>query len=186
MELQHIPDHIERALANLTSQFQHSPNIRALVRASVARVQNIEDAAWSTLADRYLSTAHGALLDQYGKIVGAGRGGLDDSAYRMIIGARILGNLSSGSIERLLDIYQILQGGQPVAVQEVYPNTLIFSTEHPNPSTPEQRARTRRWMHEVKKGGIALELIEAAPDYFGFFDDPNALGFSQGRLAGVI
>lgn len=187
MELQYIPDHIEQALGNLESQFARAPNIRAVVRATVARVQELEDAAWSTLVERYLASASGAALEQYGKIVGVGRGGLSDAAYRQMIGARILGNLSSGSIDRLLDIYQILQGGRPVSVAEVYPNALIFSAEQPSPTTAEERRRTRDWMHQVKKAGVALTLIEAASvGSFGFLGAADNLGFNEGTLSGVI
>lgn len=187
MQLQYIPDHIERALANLTSQFQRSPNIKAIVRASVWRVQEIEDAAWSTLMDRTLSSAQGASLEQYGRIVGVARGGLDDDAYRTMIHARILGNRASGAVARLIEVWRLLNASAPVSVREHYPNTLIFSVDQPHPTTPEQRLLTRQWMRQIKKAGVAIELVESPhAGGFGFVGSADSLGFNQGIFAGVI
>lgn len=186
MPINYIPDHVARAEANLESQFQQSPNLRAVLRAIVGEVQALEDAVYSTTVDRFLENARGVQLDQYGRVLGANRGGLSDTAYRQILSASILGNRSSGSIARLLDIYRILNGGGAVDVDQVYPNTLIFYALQPQATTAEQRGRIRDWMQQCKKAGVALKLIEAPTDYFGFYDDPNALGFSQGRFAGVI
>lgn len=186
MPVDYIPNHVERALGNLESQFQRSPNLKAVLRAIIAEVQVLEDAIFSAAVDRYLESARGAQLDQYGKVLGAGRGGLTDRIYRQILGARILGNLSSGSVPRLLDIYRILNGGAPADVQTPPPNTLIFSTERDTPTTPDERRRIARWMHQVKKAGVRLVMVEASPGYFGFADDPDALGFDDGFFAGVI
>jgi len=186
MTIDYIFDHVARAEANLESQFQNSPNLKAVLRAIVGEVQALEDAIYSTTVDRFLENARGVQLDQYGRVLGAGRGGLSDNAYRQILSARILGNRSSGSIARLLDIYRILNGGGEVDVDQVYPNTLIFYALHPQSTTAEQRRRIRDWMRAAKKAGVSLKLIEAPDDYFGFFADPNALGFSQGRFAGAI
>lgn len=186
MTFLHIPDHVARAEANLESQFQDSPNLRAVLRAIVDEVQVLEDAAYTAVVDRFLDGAGGAQLDQYGRVLGARRGGLSDTAYRQILHARILGNRSSGSIARLLDIYRILNGGADVDVDQFYPNTLAFYALHPQATTAEQRRRIREWMQRTKKAGVALILIEAPTNYFGFFDDPDALGFNEGSFAGVI
>lgn len=186
MIVDHIPDHVDRALSNLESQFQDSPNLKAVLRAIVGEVQVLEDATFLSTVDRFLGNATGAQLDQYGRVLGARRGELSDTAYRHILHARILGNRSSGSIVRLLDIYRILNGGADVDVEQVYPNTLIFSAVQTAPTSPDERRRIRDWMHKVKKAGVVLYLAEAPDNYFGFFDNPNAFGFDEGGLAGVI
>jgi len=184
--IEHIPNHVERALANIESQFDRSPNLRTLARLLIGQVQDFEDAVWSTYADRMLDAAEGAQLDLYGKVLGASRIGLGDARYRQILKARLLGNLSSGEVKRLLLIWSILQDTDAIDVAEYHPNTLIFTSMRDKPLTAEEQRRTGQWMRAVKKGGVSLAMVDAPTDYFGFEADPDAEGFGDGTFAEVI
>lgn len=180
------PDHIEVGLAMLESQFDDSPNLRGLIRACLRFLQDIEDMIFETWADRLLETAAGAQLDQYGDVLGAPRNGLGDVAYRRILRVQILANLSSGSIDRLLQIWKALEATDEVDADEYDPRTVIYSAVRATVSSATERARTKGMMLSAKKGGIEVQLIEATDGYFGFKDDPDAEGFGEGEFAEVL
>jgi hypothetical protein len=52
--------------------------------------------------------------------------------------------------------------------------------------TDAEMRRVRRMMTDAKAAGVAMELIEAAPGYFGFVEDSRAGAFDIGTFSRVI
>lgn len=181
----HIPDHKARAVAMLLSQFQDKPRIVALVEALAEGVQLQEDDTFSLIVSRTLKASAGALLDQWGTLVGEPRGGFEDIDYRRFIDARMLANRSEGTLDHLIAVLALATGA-PVKSDELSPMTIVLRAFTPAPMSSPVRERVRRLMFDIKTGGRALELVEAPAGYFGFRADPSAEGYSRGVWARLI
>lgn len=181
-----ILDYEQRAIALLESQFQNSPNLHAVVRMIAREIQALEYAIWSVEVERYLGGATGAQLDQWGAIVGAARNGVDDEVYRRVIRARILTNMSTGTIEDLFAIYRELTNDDTASVEVLPPNTLLFSTITGGVLPEYLITLLEKYLRIGKKAGIRLYLVQAEEGYFGFAGNPEALGFDEGKFARLI
>ncbi len=106
--LEWTASHGDAGVALLLMQFKGKPLMEATVRALLAGVQDLEDATWQVLTERWLDTAIGEQLDLLGSIVGLGRRGWTDSTYRTLIRAQILVLRSSGTWPELFAILEAL------------------------------------------------------------------------------
>lgn len=97
------------AVANLVEQFRNTTNLDAFVSAFVDQIQDAENGAFELITERTLAAAEGVQLDGIGQIVGLARGGLSDADYRIRLQAQILINLSSGTIDEILEIIILLE-----------------------------------------------------------------------------
>jgi hypothetical protein len=108
MALEQITDHADRAVARLAKQHRGKTRTEALVRALAGTTQAVENALLQLLAERTLSAAAGAQLDQLGAIVGVERGVLDDAAFRVRINTQIRINRSSGTGNDILEVFRLV------------------------------------------------------------------------------
>lgn len=106
-DYEYIPDHEERAVNRLASQFR-KPLIEGMLKALVKPMQGIEDAGKDVQELRWLDTATGVQLDLFGTIVGEPRGGKEDETYRRFLRARILINTSEGLAEQVIKIFNTI------------------------------------------------------------------------------
>jgi len=186
MEPVHIHDHVEQALALLLEQFKDKPNLEALVDALVTQVQDLEDVFHALIYERLPDTAIGAQLEQIGELVGELRGGLSDEDFRRFIRARIQVNLSCGEPERLIGVLKTLTGADNVQLEQCHPTTAILFYEVASALTTSLRTRIKTQMYDAVGAGVQLHIVEHGPEYFGFLDDPDALGLDEGFLAEEI
>lgn len=106
-ELAWVESHCEDGTALLLSQFRDKPRLEAALCALLAGVQDLDDAAWSLLTERWLATAVGVQLDRIGLILDYPRQGWYDETYRVLLGAQILTLRSKGrwqDLARILDV----------------------------------------------------------------------------------
>lgn len=172
MTISHTTDTEARTLALLLAQFQDKPRIRALMSVIAAQIQALEDAHDQLLNDRTIEAATDATLDMIGRIVGEGRAGLDDDAYRARIRVRLLINRSNakhGEILRAVSLFEGLEDdAEIVELAEVFPAgmRLTYNGE-PSTSVGEITILLRR----MKGAGIRLDYIydtTAVEDVFEF------------------
>ena len=82
----HITDHAARAVASLLSVCQdEDAALTELVTILGDTVQDLEDAIWEVLVERYIAAAEGVQLDQWGVVLGRPRAGLSDTDYRRVL-----------------------------------------------------------------------------------------------------
>lgn len=170
-DLVYTPDYKARAVANLLSQYQRAPRIKALVEALAQGVQDCEDEGFNVLMSTTLVAATGAQLDQWGDLVGEARGNLTDPDYRRFITARIRANNSQGTTDEIIAIWSLV----------VFPFIEIRHHNYP-PATfelivlrddylaDEVAARVGTLLREVKPAGVAMMLIETIPGDAGFVE----------------
>lgn len=122
-------DHNARARGRLIAQYQGKSVPEAMMGLIGDRIQALDDIAYTVLHQHGLDTAWGFLLDDVGERVGLARNGLEDNAYRVRLGGRVLANASSGSYEdvrRVLDF--LMQGLYDVRLEQAPPATMILRT----------------------------------------------------------
>ena len=183
----YIFDHVDRALAAIVTKLE-KPNVCSLVRVAALEIEEFEDTAWAAIAERRLETAVGANLDQYGKLVGEPRNGLNDLDYRAFIGARIRSNLSNGTVGEMQVILGII-GRALTGVQylPLYPAAMSFGYVTETPAQDPVAARIVAQMTEVAPAGVEVAyIVEATEGYFGFDGDPEALGFNEGIFSRTL
>lgn len=182
----HITDHIAIALDRLPWRFSRTVT-KAFVEAVGEEIQLIEDACLDLIFERFLQSAQGAQLDQYGSILSTPRAGLNDSDYLALLLTRVLVNRSSGETNTLLKIVSRLLGlGDSVRLIQAYPASLYFNILVPflTPTTARRRAFVVSALQDAMAAGVGFGgVVEAQPQYFGFASDPDSLGFGEGTFA---
>lgn len=115
------------ALSNITDLFGRS-KLRALIQyrslvkyiadvgVLIAEAQELETAFWAFLGKLDLDVADGVWLDRLGGLIGEKREGVAvDGQLRAIIKARILANISHGTIQDILSVATAFIGTTPGA-----------------------------------------------------------------------
>ena len=120
-----------------------------------------------------IDTAVGAQLDAIGKYVGVRRGGIDDEDYRFFLRLKIIqntGNHSGDSVNSLL--FNIFGGD--VYVDDNANMTITYYVAE---------AEIDLFLFAVDRGflprpmAVGVDFIGFVPDFFGFDEDPDALGY---------
>lgn len=180
------PDWKARAVELLLAQHRNKPRIVALVQALAEGGQAVEDDFFSLAFSRVLSLATGAQLEQWGDLVGERRGGLSDPDYRRFIEARLLMNRTHGDTDTVIQIFGLITAPSVVKHHNHYPATAVLQAFRDDWLSEPVRRRVRRAMESIRPGGVAFQLIEILPGYFGWKDDPTSLGYDTGRFSRVI
>lgn len=179
----YIPNHKERAVADMLSQDRIKPRMVALVRASACMAQCLEDIAFDLLLSNSIENATGDLLDRWGRFVGAARGGLEDEAYRGFVRARLAANLSGGTVDELLRIFASITAPSKVWQEDLFPGAFALICERAQPLSDSLRARVRGLMRDLKAGGVGLTMIETTTNAFTYDNGP---GFGSGELSRIL
>src|SRR3569832_89859 len=125
-QLVYIPDHRDRMLASLLSQWRGKPRIEALIRALSVGVQFLEDMTFDLLVSRTIEGASGAQLDQWGQLVGQARLNMEDAEYKSVIRVKIIANSSEGTTDDLIQVLQLACEPCTVKHHECFPAGAVY------------------------------------------------------------
>jgi hypothetical protein len=183
----YIFDHVDQALAEIVTLLDQ-PNFRAFIKTSALEVQELETAIHDCIVERMLDRAVGVQLDQYGNVVGEPRNGLLDGEYRSFIRARISTNLSHGTPDEMTAILAVIgRAVSAVTYHPLFPAACAFDYATQVSNSADARERIVTQMTKAAPAGVLVDyIVEAQSEYFGFFDDPEALAFTEGWFAEVI
>lgn len=123
----------DAAPSNRLAQYiRGKPNMEALISAFRNRATELATTFADLITKRYLANATAAQLDVIGVIVGQARGDApDDATYKKYIQARILANRSSGSVEEIYDVLElILPAGATLALTDDCPAGFRLVVDH--------------------------------------------------------
>ncbi|MFW6031538.1 MAG: DUF2612 domain-containing protein [Myxococcota bacterium] len=154
----HVEDHAAEIPELLLTQFRGKPRIEDLAKALTSGVQGTEDAIHEVATERALSSAEGTQLDGVGEIVGRGRAGLSDDAYRAVLRAQVRVLLSSGTGEELLTIARLIMGADapgPVTWLERYPAAGAMVVDEVTPVAPSIMVEM---LQAARTGGVRLVM----------------------------
>ena len=101
-ELAHKRLHALEGVDRLLEQFKRKPLLEGALVVQLDEIQQLEDALWQLLTERWLDTSSGEQLDTIGRVVGLERDANDDQAFRLLLAVEILSLRSSGTGEQLL------------------------------------------------------------------------------------
>lgn len=186
-----ITDHVTQAQALPSWQMQAKANWRALLDATVTRVQLYEDATQDLVDGRGLETAVGVQLDALGHDVGQDRfGGAyglgePDADYRAKIKARIICNGSRGTASDLARVARALLGTNvlTVSVIDLPPAAFVLAVGVSVALTADEEDWLLDFVTDGRGAGIGLGGLAWYTDpVFGFDEDPDPMvaGFDDG------
>lgn len=187
MSLEQKAIHIEEAQANLVSQFQDKPILKALLASFVEQIQQLENVFFELLDLRYLTSgrrtrsqpAFGMQLDRIGSIVGEERQRRTDDAYRLAIDARIILNRTNGTPEDIIRLIRALVGDKEVEIIESFPAHFDAIVNDPIDVDP---FRVSTFVQSAKPAGVrGIFQWHQTNKPFGFEGDPEAFGFDDGK-----
>jgi hypothetical protein len=177
----HVGDHKERAVAELLFVNRMRPRIVALVRALAGGVQLLEDPMFDFITGWNVDLVSGDALDVFGTIVGEQRQGLDDATYRRFIRARVKANVSEGTRDELIEIWQLIMAADVVRYFDALPAGFSLYALRTTFLDDTTRGRAKAFMQDVKPAGVAMELIEGlSTNAFTYDDGP---GYDVGQYA---
>ena len=117
------------AKALLISQFKGKEKFEALVGALVSPLQTAEDDLFAIRYQQKLDYATGDMLDKWGEMVGITRQGRLDPEYLIQIKAKIAINVSTGTINEVADIFNLITGATHTEVFERFPREVAIFTD---------------------------------------------------------
>lgn len=126
----------EEKISLILSQFQEfSPILVEFILSFLKECNPLEDVFQDLLDEKDLDEAQGVFLDFIGTYVGENRNNRNDTDYRQAIKVRIAINTSSGTIEDLIGVLNLLFGQDvQVIVTRSAPASLSLFLGIPQPS----------------------------------------------------
>ncbi len=126
-----LGDYCGEGTSLLLAQFRR-PLIEALVCALSSGPQDVENATWQVLTERWLDDGLGVQLDRIGELLGLPRAGWDDDTYRALLRAQVLVLRSSGTWPDLFGVLAVV--GVDLALvthAEHYPAAILIVLGEP-------------------------------------------------------
>ena len=156
------------AEARILQQYEANTGILAMVDASAANYQLLENSLWTLQTMRALATAEGVQLDGIGQIVDLARNGLSDADYFTWLTAKILALSSDGSADRLLDIGALIAAGTWV-LGEYFPASFLMTA----PAPMANAALVASILSSARSAGVNGQML------YSLVDDADTFTFSD-------
>lgn len=155
--LSYIKTHEEIAVRKLAPPFWGKPFIAAGLLAFIREIQALEDTLWEMLELRTVANADLPRLKVLGRIVGQPRFGLAEEAYRTVIQARALANVSRGRASDVFAVLNVLLGEGSYGLVEVGNATLFLTAL--GPVTAAQAAMVELILPDTRAAGVGLLFL---------------------------
>ncbi len=179
----HITDHFERGLDRLIEQFRELPNLEALLEALIIPIQELEDVIFDMLDSRSIFNAMGLQLDLYGDLLNKARAGLADDEYRIVLLAKVAQNISEGTAEDVMQVYQLLMRASYVQYYEDPDHPATFSLTAIGASPIGSIDSIKAAVRGSKAGGTKIDLLQTITgNPLVFLDDPDPNGRGLGDV----
>jgi hypothetical protein len=177
-----MTNHVAAAKARLLQQYKHSERFSSLIEILFGQqIQEIEDAAYPFYGRLDIDGSQGVQLDGIGTIVGLARAGWDDALYRILLKAKVGKNVSRGTIEDVISVWQLLAQAGQIQVVETYPAQIDLYSD--TPIDGAIAGFVRELMQKVVAAGVRVDflaIVYSSTNAFGFDpDDANVNGFSD-------
>jgi hypothetical protein len=180
----YIPDHVERGLANVLSQFRLATKLRAIIAAILEEVQIAEDTLADLAVGLTVDGAQGAQLDLMGALLGERRDALSDLWYRRFLYARAAIRVCQGTPDEVSQIAATLTGA-PVAYSPAYPAgfRLFIAPQPTMDAVLLARLKARKVEASPSGDGFDLTFVDSPTP---FTVDEDGFGFDDGDLVEVL
>jgi alkanesulfonate monooxygenase SsuD/methylene tetrahydromethanopterin reductase-like flavin-dependent oxidoreductase (luciferase family) len=177
-----ITDHVLQALARRMAMYAETTDIAWFISTICVQIQELEEAFFELIEDRWLDTAIGLQLDNLGEILGIGRAGNDDDTYRIRLIAGVARFNSSGRPEEVISAFLLLASATRVILSETFPAEVNI-TAIGSFSVVGTEDELRNAMNDVLAAGVAFSgLIVGGEHPFVFQGYP----WPEGRGFGTV
>lgn len=119
-KIQLVSNRVDRAKSFLLAQFKDKPNTLAIVEALVQEIQEFENGVIALQEARTLNGSFGVWLDEIGKRNGVSRGSYNDNDYKNAIKLAMSRRYSSGQVDNILRIVELLTNDNECYMQNKY------------------------------------------------------------------
>lgn len=169
-------DLVEEAESLIPIQFYNKPNFTQLIKEYVEELQTSNDTVFDILDQLNVEDSTGYLLDCVGSYVAVLRNSDDDETYRERIIRRILSGSSEGTPNDLLELIQLVSGGNSVKIWEHFPVSTFLSTN--GTRIPRRILESTQNASPTSSGRVTILL-----NPFNNCFIPSELGFDVLKLA---
>jgi hypothetical protein len=153
-----VTQHVETATLELVRPFWGLPRIASLLASFTEQIQALEDDLFQIMIDRELPEADLVRLKVLGRIIGQPRFGLSEEAYRTVLEARGLANVSKGTARDVRAAIDVLLGGpNEYLLTEVGDATLFLSVL--SEITAEQLKMLTLVLPDVRAAGVGFQVL---------------------------
>ncbi len=180
MMITEITNHKELAKEKLRQQYKNLPLLEGFLDAFVEQIQQLETVFVDLRDDRTIYNAVGANLDAWGRLLNAARNGLNDEEYRLVLLAQVAVNVSKGTPEDIIRVFQLFMNPTYVSYNETYPANIQLTAVGGTPIGDIDSIKDA--VKRAAPAGVSLDLFTTAPgNPFVFFGDldPNGRGFGD-------
>ena len=185
MAITHDTGHSAAMLERLLSQYESSENLRDLVSILGAEVQSLEDLIYSLESDFLdLSEAEGVQLDIWGAVLGRRREGLDDVAFRRLLGAWQGALRAQGRVDHITQAVAVLLDHAGVHYRRMGEAAFRLEWETASSISPSLSRALEAVLEAAAPSGVAYTAVEGEVGAFRF--DVDGVGFDSGHLAGRV
>lgn len=116
---------LDKFVDRLTDAYKKNPdsNVYKLANIATLHIKENEDTLTTVESWRDIDQAEGIVLDDMGRDVQQNRGLANDDVYRVLIKAKIMRNLSDGSIDTIIDFLAFIMqcDKSEIYVRELWP-----------------------------------------------------------------
>lgn len=190
-----ITTHIEDAKSRIITQYKGDRGLERMISSSASQIQDLENSVQELYSRLNIDSMSGTQLDLIGTIIGQPRSGQEDIVYRVFLKAKIGVNVSSGTIEDILSVWQILLPNADIELIENFPAEVMITTDA---ILSDAEAEFIKDFDEILSAGVGFGgVVNYDPENaFAFaddIDDPNTGGFGDyndstagGKLASFL
>lgn len=177
-------DYVAEARGHIIRQYRESPRLVATVEALAAQGQAMEEQLVLIPPMDDPALAGDVNLDVTGDLIGQSRvllngTELDDANYRILIAMRILRNKAIGSGPEFVAALEAVFGTTPFRFVDIGHMAVIVELgTGAAPSSDEVALLDGGPMPRAMAVGVGRRWYDPA-SYFGFIEDPSALGFAE-------
>lgn len=108
----------------LIEQYKFRPRVRAILQSWLNQFEYFEEKALEFVINRWIDDAEGVTLDVWGRLLGIGRGTLEDDEYRPLVKNHLLLLKMSGTGES--NYFLGLMLGLVLRVKDYYPAAYVI------------------------------------------------------------
>lgn len=180
-------DHRGNLERRLPRRLADAVNFLTWMGVLIDAVQRIDDVRAAIARERDLDVARGVNLDMLGRTLFYARiHNWPDATYRFVLKVIQTVRRSSGVLGDVLNVATKLQSNSdlPVQVIPVYPKGLVVQMANVDPLL---KGLVVQFLLDTVTATTGLDVINYIEgEYFGFLEDPDALGFNLGQLAEIL
>lgn len=158
--------------------FDQSPIIHSFVTAFLDEITDLDTLTNSLYTERTIDSAVGVQLDQIGYLVGEYRQGRSDEDFRLGIKLRIAINNSSGTVEDIISVLQLLFSSET----EIIVNRVASARLSVYVGVEAPTLDIRSFLQNIISAGVALEDITYSQDNPLIFTEREGINQETGIL----